>query len=457
MRLEHHGFRVSIETTGRGALEVLEREVVDTIILDMRLDDEDGLDVLDEVQRRSLDLPVVVLTAHGTVEMAVAALQRGAYGFLTKPFHDHELLSKVSHAVERARLRREVAGLRRLVGNEDDARLIGTSTRIAEVRERIARVAPSDATVLLLGESGTGKELAARMLHSLSGRAKARFVAINCGALPSDLLESELFGHAKGAFTGAVRDKEGLFAAAQGGTLLLDEIGDAPLAVQVKLLRVLEEREIVPVGTTTPVPVDVRVVAATHRDLQREVERGTFREDLFYRLHVVPIELPPLRERREDVPLLAELFLTRVASRHDVVAPHLSSDALRVLWEHDWPGNVRELANVIEGAMLLAPDGVLRAPHVNAVLARAEGRSVPPVERPAPSAESLAHVALGGEEELAPLREARERFDRLYLEEALRRAKGNVSAAARMAGRNRTDLHALIKRHGLDADQFRGE
>jgi two-component system response regulator GlrR len=454
LRLEHQGFRVTIETTGRGALEVLEREVVDAAILDLRLDGEDGLDVLDAVQRRSLDLPVIVLTAHGSVETAVAALNRGAYGFLTKPFHDHELLSKVEHAVERVRLRREVAGLRRLVGEGDDARLLGTSARIEDARERIARVARSDATVLLLGESGTGKELAARMLHSLSSRAERRFVAINCGALPAELLESELFGHVRGAFTGAMRDKEGLFAAAAGGTLLLDEIGDAPLPVQLKLLRVLQEREVLAVGATRAQPVDVRVVAATHRDLRAQVIKGTFREDLFYRLHVVPIELPPLRERREDIPLLAELFLTRAASRHGLDAPHLTSEALRVLREHDWPGNVRELANVIEGAVLLAPDNVLRPQHVRAVLPTARERDpTPEPERPAPALPGVA--ALARTEELPPLREARDAFDRAYLEEALRRSSGNVSAAARIAGRNRTDFHALLKRHGLSGGGFR--
>ncbi len=453
MRLEHHGFRASIETTGRGALEVLEREIVDAMILDLRLDGEDGLDVLETVQHRSLDLPVIVITAHGTIETAVAALHRGAYGFLTKPFHDHELLSKVEHAVERVLLRREVAGLRRLVGEDRKVRLLGTSARIEEVRERIARVAGSDANVLLLGESGTGKELAARMIHDLSPRAEHRFVAINCGALPSELLESELFGHVRGAFTGAHRDRDGLFAAANSGTLFLDEIGDAPLSVQVKLLRVLEQREVLAVGATRSQSVDVRVIAATNKDLRIEVEKGTFREDLFYRLHVVPIELPPLRERREDIPLLAELFLVQAASRHRLDAPHLSSEALRILRAHDWPGNVRELANVIEGAALLASDGNLRPQHVLAVLARpSEDKRADPsstTNEPAWPATSP------NSRELTPLREAREAFDRAYLEEAMRRAGGNVSAAARLAGRNRTDFHALLKRHGLSSGDFR--
>jgi two-component system response regulator GlrR len=338
------------------------------------------------------------------------------------------------------------------VGTSDGDRLLGTSQKISELRERIARIAPSDATVLLLGESGTGKELAARTLHALSPRRSAPFLAVNCGALPEPLLESELFGHVRGAFTGAIRDKDGLFAAARGGTLFLDEIGDAPLAVQVRLLRVLQEREITPVGASRSIDVDVRLVAATHRDLRAEMEAGRFREDLFYRLHVVPLTMPPLRERLEDVPLLAELFLARSASRHGLGTPHLSAEALRLLLAHDWPGNVRELANVIEGASLLAANGVLRPQHVQAVLASPRPSAASEAE---PAREEAAlHPLLDGAE-LPPLREARERFDRAYMEELMKRAGGNVSAAARMAGRNRTDFHALLKRLGLSGSDFR--
>ena len=457
LRLEHHGFRVSTEQTSRGGLEILEREVVDAMILDVRLENENGLDLLVEVQNRSLDLPVVVLTAHGSVETAVEAMSRGAYGFLTKPFDDHELIQKLRHAVERVRLRREVAGLRRMVGaTSSEARLLGSSASIAAVRDIIARVAPSDATVLVLGESGTGKEVAARSIHAGSGRRAAPFVAINCGALPPDLLESELFGHKRGAFTGAIRDKDGLFAAADGGTLFLDEIGDAPPSVQVKLLRVLQERSYLPVGSVEPRETDVRIIAATNRDLRADLDAGRFRDDLFYRIHVVPISMPPLRERREDIPLLAELFLTHATAKHGITAPHLTSEALHLLMKHDWPGNVRELANVVEGAALLATDGVLRPPHVLAVLPRS-GEDTHPTN---PQAEGmppgLASVLPASTEDPLPrMREAREAFDRAYLEQALRLTGGNVSAAARMAGRARTDFHDLLRRHGIDADAFR--
>jgi two-component system response regulator GlrR len=462
-RLEHHGYRVSTELSARGALEAIEQGGIDAMILDLRLDDADGLEVLTEVQKRSPDVPVVILTAHGTIETAVEAMQRGAYGFLTKPFQDYELLQKLAHAVESGRLKREVAGLRRIVGDAShDSRLVGTSESIAAVRERIARVAPADATVLLLGESGTGKELAARSIHALSPRKARPFIAVNCGALPAELLESELFGHVRGAFTGASRDKDGLFAAAKGGTLLLDEIGEAPHAVQVKLLRVLQEKRFAKVGSSAEEEVDVRIVAATNRDLRAEVSAGRFREDLFYRLHVVPVVMPALRERKDDIPLLAELFLRRAAARYNLPEPHLSSEALRVLLGHSWPGNVRELANVMEGVILLCQDNRIRPHEIAAILsppARSPA-SAPASERTEPVAEESAQAwssSLGEPDApLPPLRAARDSFERAYLVEALRRAGGNVSAAAKLAGRNRTDFHDLLRKHGISAADFKG-
>ncbi|MDC0744088.1 sigma-54-dependent transcriptional regulator [Polyangium mundeleinium] len=459
-RLEHHGYRVSTELSARGGLEALEQASIDAIILDLRLEDADGIEVLSEVQKRSPDLPVIILTAHGTIETAVLAIQRGAYGFLTKPFQDYELLQKLAQAIESGRLKREVAGLRRIVGDtSSDIRLLGTSDNIAAVRERIARVAPADATVLLLGESGTGKELAARSLHALSARKARPFVAVNCGALPAELLESELFGHVRGAFTGASRDKDGLFAAARGGTLLLDEIGEAPAPVQVKLLRVLQEKRFSKVGSATEEDADVRIVAATNRDLRAEVAAGRFREDLFYRLHVVPIVMPPLRERTDDIPLLAELFLRRAAARYGLPEPYLSTDAMRVLLAHSWPGNVRELANVMEGAILLCQEERIRPQHILATLATPARPPAPlPGETPAETTEEGPPSGLANldpEAPLPPLRAARDSFERAYLVEALRRAGGNVSAAAKLAGRNRTDFHDLLRKHGLSGADFK--
>jgi two-component system, NtrC family, response regulator GlrR len=466
LRLRHHGYRVSTERTARGGLEIFEREQVDAMIVDLRLERENGLDLLSALLQRSADLPIIILTAHGTIETAVEAMRRGAYGFLTKPFDDHELLQKLEHAVERIALRREVAGLRRIVGGSTArARLLGTSSGISHVREVIARVAPTDASILVLGESGTGKEVAARSVHELSSRASGPFVAVNCGALPADLLESELFGYVKGAFTGANRNKDGLLAVAEGGTLFLDEVGDAPPSVQVKLLRVLQERIYLRLGSTEPISADVRILAATNRELRADIESGRFREDLFYRLHVVPLRMPPLRECREDIPLLAEVFLSRAAAQHGLGAVHVTPEAVQLLIDHDWPGNVRELANVVEGAAVLCRDGRLQPSHLTSViavsprsgaLARTEATRA---ELPPGRANGLAFPLIsqrnGSSEAFPPLRVAREAFDRFYLEEVLRRAAGNVSTAARMAGRNRTDFHDLLRRHDLQAADFR--
>ncbi|WP_257459579.1 sigma-54-dependent transcriptional regulator [Archangium lipolyticum] len=453
LRLEAHGMRVTSVPTGQEALARVERDEVDAMVLDLRLGDVDGLEVLAQARERIPELPVVILTAHGTIETAVEAMRRGAYGFLTKPFQDHELVQKLVHALERTTLQREVDDLRRIVAGVPRERLIGGSPAITQVRAHIARVAPSDATVLVLGESGTGKELAARLLHGLSRRAHGPFVAVNCGALPPELLESELFGHVKGAFTGATQSREGLFGAARGGTLFLDEVGEAPPSVQVKLLRVLQERRYTRVGSNTEEEADVRVVAATNRDLREEVEVRRFREDLYYRLCVVPITMPPLRERPEDIALLAQLFLERAAAHNGMRVPRLSTDALQLLRDYTWPGNVRELLNVMEAAVLLAASEELRAEHLSH-LVQSSPRSAPPsMEENAPG--SILPRLPGSEAPLPTLREARDTFERAYLIEVLRRNGGNVSAAARMAGRNRTDFYELLRRHGLSVADFK--
>jgi two-component system, NtrC family, response regulator GlrR len=484
LRLEHHGYRVSTTHSGRDALHLLDLEPADAMLLDLRLEEESGLEVLVEAQKRSLDVPILMLTAHGTIELALEATRVGAFGFITKPFEDRDLLDQLGRAVEAVRTRREHAARRSVGAGRVHERLIGASAAIGAVREVIARAAPSEATVLITGESGTGKEVAARTLHSQSGR-RGRFVAINCGALPAELLESELFGYRRGAFTGAVRDKDGLFAAAHEGTLFLDEVGDAPASVQVKLLRVLEERCYVPLGSTEPRYVDVRVVAATNRDLQADRVSGRFREDLFYRLHVVPIHMPALRDRPEDVPLLAQLFLSRAVLQHRLGLMQLAPETQSLLAAHDWPGNVRELANVIEAAALLCTEDALLPAHLTAVLPlRSGGRlgaDASALGRPRESAGSaatatgdgaaehpyhgLVHAlteplaelgALGPPDGVPPMREARVAFDRAYLTFVLRRCAGNVSAAARMAGRNRTDFYDLLRRYELDPLGFRG-
>lgn len=449
LRLRHEGFDATVSSTSLEALQALEAGGIDAMLLDLRLEEEDGLELLTEVLCRSADLPIIVLTAHGTTETAVDAMKRGAYGFLTKPFDDHDLVLELRHAVDHGNLKREVAGLRRMVGGSVSQRLLGTSAQIAETRERIARAASTEATVLLLGESGTGKELAARNIHDLSPRHKGPFVAINCGALPGELLESELFGHVRGAFTGAVREKEGLFAAARGGTLFLDEIGDAPPDVQVKLLRVLQERVYTPVGATDSRGSDARIIAATNRDLAQSVESGTFREDLYYRLHVVPVRMPALRERREDITLLAGVFLERASRQHRLSKTAFTEDALTFLLGHSWPGNVRELANVVEAAAVMSRDGAITLNHLQAVLPQ------PPRKESNGHALSGALTLAKTADSFPSLRDAKRSFEKEYLETVLRLCNGNVSAAARIAGRNRSDLHELLRRHALSAAAFR--
>jgi len=462
IRLDANGYRVSVATTAEAAFVHMRAQAVDALILDLRLREVNGLDVLASVRERAPDLPVIILTAHGTIDTAVEAMRRGAYGFLTKPYEDHDLLQKLAHAVESVALRREVAGLRRIVGAPGaDQHLLGTSAAMARVREIVLRVAPTDATVLLTGESGTGKELAARSLHAASARAKGAFVAVNCGALPSDLLESALFGHTRGSFTGAVQDREGVFGAARGGTLFLDEVGEASLAVQVKLLRALQERKFTRVGSNVEEEADVRVVAATNRDLRDEIAAKRFREDLYYRLHVVPIAMPLLRDRVEDIPLLAKVFLERAAARHQIAAPRLEACALDLLLQWRWPGNVRELANALEAAVLLSGQGSLRAEHLVPLLrAPAGGEARAPTDGLDAGAtdavvDGPVRALRNPARQLPTLKEARDAFERAYLDEVLRRSSGSVTVAARLAGRNRSDLYDLLRRHGLSPAEYK--
>ncbi|MDB5215210.1 MAG: Response regulator of zinc sigma-54-dependent two-component system [Myxococcaceae bacterium] len=453
LRIGGKGYDVTLAHTVAEALRFVASERWDAVLLDLRLGEEDGLDVLDGVGKRSPDVPVIILTAHGTIETAVEAMRRGAWGFITKPFRDHDLLQRIAHAVDGYRLRREVAGLRRIVGGEsNESRLVGVSTSIEQVRDRMRRVGPTDATILVLGESGTGKELVARGIHAVSPRAKGPFMAVNCAGLTPELLESTLFGHTRGAFTGAVTEREGLLGAARKGTIFLDEVGETPPVVQAKLLRVLEDRRYTKVGSNVEEVADVRIVAATNRELRQEVTEKRFREDLYYRLHVVPIVVPPLRDRKEDIPLLAEMFLERAAARHGREAPRIGGRALAALIEHRWPGNVRELANVMEAALLLSRDEI-------------EVEHLPGVEvgdRPSAGndfARNIAQVLVGysgaSAAELPVLRDARDAFERAYLEACLVRGEGNVATAAKLAGRNRTDFYDLLRRHGLSPGDFK--
>jgi two-component system, NtrC family, response regulator PilR len=352
--LRRAGHDVVVAPSAEDASRELGTGPFDLVITDLKLPGKSGLDVLDEVKTRSPETPVIVITAYATPETAIAAMKRGAYDYLNKPFKVDEIGLVIGRALEKRQLVRDNALLREQIAERHGLdRLLGRSPVMQRVFDLCRKVAPTRANVLVLGDSGTGKELVARAIHHLSPRAKAPLVAVNCAAIPEPLLESELFGHVKGAFTGAVADKPGLFETAEGGTLFLDEIGELPALLQVKLLRALQERTVKPVGSVHEREIDVRVIAASNRDLEEEVARGRFRQDLFYRLNVVPIRLPPLRDRRVDIPLLAEHFLRRFAAELGRPAPVIAPAAMAALCARDWPGNVRELENVIERAITL--------------------------------------------------------------------------------------------------------
>ncbi|RTQ98549.1 two-component system response regulator GlrR [Halomonas nitroreducens] len=423
MRLQSRGFRVTTAESGREALKRLEAARPDLVLSDMRMDEMDGLALFQEIQRRSPGLPVIILTAHGSIPDAVSATRQGVFGFLTKPVDRDELFVTIDEA-----LAQTTTG-----GEGDDAwrsAIITRSPEMERILEQARMVASSDVSVLVTGPSGSGKELLAGAIHKASSRADKPFVAINCGALPEQLLESELFGHAKGAFTGAVSEHQGLFQAADGGTLFLDEIGDMPLPLQVKLLRALQERQIRPLGSTTSVPIDVRLISATHRDLSQAMHDGEFREDLFYRLNVVNLKLPPLKDRAEDVPLLAKHLVAQAAARHKPFVKGFSREALNLLASSAWPGNVRQLVNVVEQCVALTSSAMIP--------------------------EALVAQALVAEENALPtFNDARAGFERSYLVKVLKITEGNVTQAARIAGRNRTDFYKLLARHELEPSAFK--
>ena len=424
LRLTAAGYSVRTAESGEAALASIAFERPQLVISDLRMDGMDGLELFSRIHNAMPTLPVIILTAHGTIPEAVDATQRGVHSFLTKPFDPKELLAQVE----------QVVGFGRASGKVEQASwragMVTQSVVMEELLRRAELSATSDASVLILGESGTGKELLAKALHTASRRSEAAFVAINCAALPETLLESELFGHVKGAFTGAVNAHKGLFRAAAGGTLLLDEIGDMPLGLQVKLLRVLQERKIRPIGATADEAVDVRILSATHRNLDELVADGRFRQDLYYRLNVVSLTIPPLSERREDIPLLVAHFLPLLAERYGRPARVMAPEAMSALANAAWPGNVRQLLNVIEQAVALSTTSVLPASLVDQVL----------------------RVGDGG---LVPLDEAKRSFERDYLVRLLKMTAGNVSQAARLAGRNRTELYKILQRHQLSPTQFK--
>ena len=432
--LRGEGFDATVAQSGREALDRFDEIAPDIVVTDIRMPGVTGLDLLEAVRERDPEIPVILMTAQASLQSAVKAVNQGAFYYLQKPFSNAELVALCRRAAQLRELSRENKTLKREIRRRDSShgtRPIGKNRNFLDVLKLAEMVAPTDSTILITGESGTGKEVLARYIHQLSDREGGAFNSINAGALPENLLESELFGHVKGSFTGAVRDKEGLLAAAKGGTFFMDEIGEMSPALQVKLLRALQEREIVPVGSTEPIPIDVRVIAATNRDLEHEIRRGTFRSDLYYRLNVITLHLPPLRDRRDDVQMLAEYFLQRMKTEQngDARDLRLSDDALQVFERYDWPGNVRELENALERAAILTHDGVISSELL-------PSRILEPAPAPLVSEQPPANPTL-------------ELIERAYILWVLQAEGGNKARAAEVLGIDPSTLYRKLNRYGV--------
>jgi two-component system response regulator GlrR len=427
IRLNAAGYKTEAVQSAEAALNYLDVARPQLVISDMQMSGMDGMQLFDHIHRTLPTLPVIILTAHGTIPDAVAAVQRGVFGYLAKPFDSKTLLANISQA-----LRLVPGGGQQKEASQASWRknIITQSAVMEDLLTKAGLVAEGDASVLIYGESGVGKELFAHAIHDASKRCNHPFVAINCAAIPEQLLESELFGHVKGAFTGAVRDHKGLFQLAEGGTVFLDEIGDMPLLLQVKLLRVLQERQVRPVGSTQAMTVDVRIISATHRDLKAEIAAATFREDLYYRLDVVALTIPALSQRREDIPLLTNYFLSMFSEKYNKNINGFAPEAMEMLVSASWPGNVRQLMNVVERCVALST-----APLISPVLVY----------------DAMHHE----EEQLVSFEDARKSFERDYLVRVLKITGGNVTQAARLAKRNRTEFYKLLQRYQLDPSVFK--
>jgi two-component system response regulator GlrR len=424
LRLKSLGHRVHTATSATQALSMLAAERPDLVVTDLKMAGMDGMDLFHEIERKHTGLPVIILTAHGTIPDAVAATREGVFGYLTKPYEAAELIAQIERALNLH------GGAAKPVDQSWREEIITKSPLMEDLLTKAFRVAQGEASVLIQGESGTGKELLARAIHKAGPRCDKPFVGLNCGAIPEALLESELFGHRKGAFTGATSDHAGLFLEAHTGSMLLDEIGDMPLQLQVKLLRALENREIRPLGATKLIPIDVRIISASHRDLTKARAEGSFREDLFYRLNVVALKLPALRERREDIPLLVAHFLKKLSADYGKDVNALSHDAMDLLIAHPWPGNIRQLYNTCEQVVALSGNEIVSTKIVE----RAMQREMPVMES---------------------FEEARRRFEHDYLTRLLKLTNGNAAQAARIAKRNRTEFYKLLQRHGIEAAHFK--
>ncbi len=440
--------RVLTAENGQVALKILEQQEVDLILADVRMPEMDGFSLLKEVKKLYPDITFVIITAYGTIDQAVRAVKEGAYDFIQKPFEDEQLLHVLKKGLERGRLIRENKRLQKQVGAKIFENFVGQSTHLKKIFETIRMVAPTDVTVLILGESGTGKELAARAIHALSRRANRPMITVNCPALPEPILESELFGYRKGAFTNATSDHRGLFEEAHKGTIFLDEIGDITSSVQTKLLRVLQEKEIKPLGSTQTKKVDVRIIASTNQDLEEKVKEGTFRADLFYRLNVVTIEMPPLREIREDIPLLVDHFLKKTAKELGIPPKYVCPEVIDFFMEYPWPGNIRQLENVIKAAVVTSPSDIISL------------ENIPLTQKKNLSPKALAEDNAQLDIDLSlPYKVLKEKvlsnFTINYVKRLLEKTKGNITRAAEISGIKRQSLQKILKRYGLDPANFR--
>jgi len=451
--LQPEGFQVLVTSSAEEGLELAAKERPDLTLLDIRLPGLSGLDALPKFNELLPDMPVLVMTAHGTMETAIEAIRRGAYNYLTKPVHNEDALQQIRNALKTTSLSREVAQLRKeLDGSLSLESLVGKSAAMQEVYKKIGAVALADSSVLITGESGTGKELVARAIHLYSGRAKKPFIAVNCASMPEPLLESELYGHVKGSFTGAHRDKPGKAEVADEGTLFLDEIGEMPLSIQAKLLRFIEQKRFERVGSTESIEVDVRILAATNRDLAGRIKLNQFREDLYYRLNVVSIDLPPLRARRDDIPLLVARFLG-IPQNSGVRSPEVGQETMKLLLRYDWPGNVRELKNAIEHAVLLARGQPVQPEHLPAHVLQALRGDGP---NRGESLEDLLRTKTHRALDVAELKEEGNAFneimadaEKVVLDTTLKRVGGNQVKASKMLGIHRTTLRKKIEEYGL--------
>ncbi len=433
--LKKSGFQVETAQGGKAGLEAMKSSPPDLVLTDVRMPQVGGIDILEAAREHDPEMPVILMTAQASLQSAIQAVNQGAYYYIQKPFSNDELVAICQRAAESRALRSENKHLKREIRRRERTRSVtpvGKSKRFEEVLQLAGQVAPTESTVLILGESGTGKEVIARYIHELSERSDGPFFSINCGALPESLLESELFGHMKGSFTGAVRDKQGMFAAARGGTFFLDEIAEMKPSTQVKLLRVLQEREALPVGGTEPIPVDVRVIAATNRNLDEEMRRGTFRSDLYYRLNVISLHLPPLRERREDIPLLAAAFLKRIAEDRGLDPARPTSDALDAIMVYDWPGNVRELENALEHAVVLSGG---KEVGFGALPERVTARKSEALVADRPFENPTLEV-----------------IERAYIMWILQAEGGNKSRAAEILGIDPSTLYRKLARYGVEGE-----